>query len=96
MFTLITSFDQISRCTTFANHSSSGNMLSEQERLQALEAARELVSALEKPQITESQRIKACKTAHHVAQSLDKTEDAMFKFAYTVRFAMPLKLSENP
>lgn len=60
-------------------------MLSEQERLQALEAAKELVSALEKPHITELQRINACKTAHHVALSLDKTEDAMFRFAYNVR-----------
>lgn len=67
-------------------------MLSEHERLQALKAAKELVSALEKPQIIDSQRIKARKTAHDVELALEKTEDAIFKFAYTVRWRTSLKI----
>lgn len=59
-------------------------MLPESERIQTLETAKRLVASLEKPNVSEDARVEALRGAGSIVSSLEETEDALLKFAYTV------------
>lgn len=71
-------------------------MLSEADRIEALEAAQKLVACLSEnseSSRSESTRVLALRITNHVIRSLEKPEDGLMKFAYSVRYQLILRLS---
>ncbi|ROW08734.1 hypothetical protein VPNG_06458 [Cytospora leucostoma] len=58
-------------------------MLPESERVRALAAAERLVASLSRPNVSEGERVEALRDAGSIVSSLEGTEDAMLKFAFT-------------
>ncbi|KAL7620314.1 hypothetical protein AAE478_009308 [Parahypoxylon ruwenzoriense] len=64
-------------------------MLSDTDRLEALEAAQKLVASLSEnseSSRSETNRVQALQTANNIIRSLEKPEDGLLKFAYSVMF----------
>ncbi|KAI1378730.1 S-adenosyl-L-methionine-dependent methyltransferase [Hypoxylon crocopeplum] len=69
-------------------------MLSDAERIEALEAAQKLVATLSndsESSRSESTRVQALQTANNIIRSLEKPEDGLLKFAYSPTIWMAIR-----